>query len=261
MILSRRRMLGGAFGAAILCSAPAWAQDYPVQEAPSPAPTPAPTPVAPDPNILAAPDPQIVETSAPGFAVDWQGGQQTPAVVASLAAQVALIKALDIKPEIAAFFASQPIVVDLSPRSGTRASPTGIVFGRSLQPDDNPVLLHEMLHRYHLLELPNGYGNQQIIDFYDAAKAADVYPAKEYMFKDCQEFFAMCGSVTLYGRAARAPLTRASVAEKLPDVYAWIVAQFGLAVQAGVNSTTSSSDSKRGDGKIIRHLFGPIRST
>lgn len=225
MVISRRQVLAGALGAAALWSTPGWAQEYPAQVSPPSPPTP--TPAAPNPPALAGNEAPV---PAPGFVVDWQGGPQTPALVASIAAQVALIKALAIKPEIAAFFAAQPITVDLATNTGTRASPTGIIFGRVLQPDDNPLLLHEMLHRYHLLELPDGYDNQQIIGFYDAAKAGGAYPANEYMFKNCREFFGMCGSVTLYGKAARQPLTRASVAKNLPDVYAWIVAQFGLVI-------------------------------
>lgn len=225
MALSRREMLAGGFGAALLWSTPGWAQEtvtHPVAPA-TPAPAPAVVP-APQTGDVTQP------TASPDFVIDWQGGPQTPAVAASLAAQIALVKALPIKPEILAFFAAQPIVVDLANGTGTRASPTGIIFGRSLQPDDNPVLLHELLHRYHLEQLPQGYDNPEIIAFYKAAKAAGAYPANEYMFKDQREFFAMCGSVTLYGRAARQPLTRASVAKNLPDVYAWIVNAFGLVI-------------------------------
>jgi hypothetical protein len=162
--------------------------------------------------------------------IDWQGGPQSADTAASLEAQIALVRCLSIKSEAMAFFAAQPIVVDLATNTGTRASPTGIIFGRKPVPADNPVLLHELLHRYHLEMLPKGYDNPQIIAFYDAARAAGAYPANEYMFKDCKEFFAMCGSVTLYGKAARQPLTRASVAKNLPDVYAWVVNEFGLVI-------------------------------
>lgn len=235
MMLARRQMLGGMVGAAALWSAPAWAQDLPGQTVPPPPPTPPAPASEPPPAVPGAPPggqgPATDITQAiAGFSINWQGGPQTPALVASLVAQIALVQALPIKPEIAAFFAAQPITVDLAPRSGTRATPTGITFGRVLEPDQNPVLLHELLHRYHLVVLPEGYDNPQIIAFYDAARKAGVYSPKDYMFKDCREFFAMCGSVTLYGKAARDPLTRASVAQHLPDVYAWIVTQFGLVV-------------------------------
>ncbi len=134
MALSRREMLAGAFGAAALWSVPGWAQDLPAQTVPPPAPVAPVTPVPP----------------APAFVVDWQGGTQTPETVASLEAQIALVKGLSIKPEAMAFFAAQPITVDLSGTTGTRATATGIIFGRKPVPPENPVLLHELLHRYHL---------------------------------------------------------------------------------------------------------------
>ena len=218
MNLSRREALIGALGTAMLWSTPGWAQEVPAQTAPTPTqPGTAPTP------------PASVEVIS-GYSVNWQDGPKTPALVASLEAQIALITALNIKPEAQSFFAAQPITVDLAPDTGTRVSPTGVTFGRKIWPDDNPVLLHEMLHRYHLLMLPNGYDNPQIVDFYNAAKAAGAYPAHEYMFRDCREFFAMCGSVTLYGKAARQPLIRASVEKNLPDVYAWFVKEFALVI-------------------------------
>ena len=44
------------------------------------------------------------------------------------------------------------------------------------------------------------------------------------------EFFAMTASTALHGRAARPPFTRANVAAKAPELYAWIVGEFGLEV-------------------------------
>ena len=216
MAVSRREMLAGAFGAAALWSVPSWAQEVPTQALPA-APVPPVTQVPPAPPAAV-------------FVVDWQGGPQSPDTAASLEAQIALVKGLAIKPEAMAFFAAQPIVVDLATGTGTRASPTGIIFGRRPVPADNPVLLHELLHRYHHEKLAQGYDNPEILAFYNAAKAAGAYPANEYMFKDRMEFFAMCASVTLYGKAARQPLTRASVQKNLPDVYAWVVNEFGLVI-------------------------------
>ena len=216
MAVSRREMLAGAFGATALWSVPSWAQEVPTQTLPA----------APVPPVTQVPPALPAQT----FVVDWQGGPQTPATAASLEEQIALVKGLTIKPEALAFFAAQPIVVDLATGTGTRASKTGIIFGRKPVPADNPVLLHELLHRYHFEKLAQGYDNPEILAFYNAAKAAGAYPANEYMFKDRMEFFAMCASVTLYGKAARQPLTRASVQKNLPDVYAWVVNEFGLVI-------------------------------
>lgn len=165
------------------------------------------------------------------FAIDWQGGEQTPDLLAALEAQIALVKALKVKPAVAAFFAEQVITVDLGPNTKTRAGPRGVFFQRSpLPPPENPVLLHELLHRYHLLELPGGVANPTIIDFYDKARAAGDWPPQAYLYTNVKEFFAMVASVTLCGHAARPPYTRALVQQKLPAMYAWIVSEFGLEI-------------------------------
>lgn len=170
---------------------------------------------------------------AADFAIDWQGGPETPAVAASLAAQVALVRALAIKPEVAAFFAAQPIAVDREEGTFTRAGPRGIFFARRPQPADNPVLLHELIHRYHLLRLPGGRANADVRRFFEQAQDSGRFPANAYMLTNAFEFFAMTASVVLHGRAARPPFTRATVAGKLPDLYAFIVAEFGLRLPPG----------------------------
>lgn len=174
--------------------------------------------------------PQVLRAASAPFSIDWQGGPQTPAVAQSLAAQIALVEGLRIKPGIAAFFAAQPIAVDREPGTHTRAGPRGIFFERRPVPADNPVLLHELLHRYQLLRLPDGAANATVRMFYDKAKAEGRYPPHSYMLTRPFEFYAMMASVILYGRASRPPLLRAIVAQKSPEMYAWIVEDFGLVV-------------------------------
>ena len=218
---SRRDFIAGAFGAAFICSAPAFAQEAPIaQEMP------------PLPGVPLTQEAPSLPPPVGAFVIDWQGGPETPETLASLDAQIALVQGLRIKPEIAAFFASQSIKIDLKNNSATRASPGGIIFGRKPVPADNPVLLHELLHRYHLLKLTDGYQNPVIIGFYDQAMKDRKYPSDSYMYKNAIEFFGMTGSATLYGKAARSPDTRASVAANLPDCFNWIVAEFGLVVEA-----------------------------
>lgn len=163
-----------------------------------------------------------------GFRIDWQGGPQTPAVARSLAAQIALVKALPIDPAVAAFFADQVVTVDLAEGTHTRAGPRGVFFERRAMPPGNPVLLHELIHRYQLLRMPGGRDNPDVRRFYEQARASGLYPADAYMLSNPFEFFAMTASVVLNGRAARPPFTRANVAAKSPDLYRFIVATFGL---------------------------------
>jgi hypothetical protein len=164
----------------------------------------------------------------PHFPIDWQGAPETPEIAAALAAQIALIEALPIDPAIIAFFATQRIAVDRIPGSMSRVAPDGVHFERRAVPPNNPVLLHEFLHRYHLLRLSDGYRNAGVLSFYTTARASGLYPAQSYMLSHPIEFFAMTASAVLYGRLARPPFSRAEVRGKSPELYQWIVREFGL---------------------------------
>jgi hypothetical protein len=179
---------------------------------------------------LAALAPRLaIADPSPEFVIDWQGGEQTPALLTALQEQVALVKSLAIKAEVVTFFAEQVITVDLIADTKTRAGARGVFFQRSpLPPPENPVLLHELLHRYHLLKLADGVANPTIIGFYDRAKEKGDWPRQAYLYTNVMEFFAMVASVSLCGHAARPPYTRALVRKNLPDMYAWIVEEFGL---------------------------------
>lgn len=168
--------------------------------------------------------------TAEDFAIDWQGGEQTPAIAASLAAQIALVKALRVSDAARDFFAAQGITVDLQPGTRTRAGPRGVFFARETQPAANPVLLHELIHRWQLLRMPGGRENPDVLRFYGEAKASGRWPAQSYMLTNPFEFFAMTASVVLHGTAARPPFRRENVEAKAPELYTFIVKAFGLVV-------------------------------
>ncbi|MEP9361271.1 hypothetical protein [Sphingomonas sp. KR3-1] len=168
--------------------------------------------------------------AAQDFAIDWQGGEQTPAIAASLAAQIALVKALNVSDEARSFFAEQVITVDKEAGTKTRAGPRGVFFARETQPPENPVLLHELIHRWQLLKMPGGQQNPDVLRFYAEAKASGLWPETAYMLKNPFEFFAMTASVVLHGVAARPPFRRENVKAKAPALYAFIVKTFGLVV-------------------------------
>ena len=164
----------------------------------------------------------------PHFPIDWQGAPETPEIAAALTAQIALVEALPIDPGIIAFFAEQRIAVDTIPGSMSRIAPDGIHLERRAVPADNPVLLHELLHRYHLLRLPDGYQNAEVLRFYAEARASGRYPTGAYMLSHATEFFAMTASTILYGHLSRPPFSRADVASRSPELYQWIVGEFRL---------------------------------
>jgi len=152
-------------------------------------------------------------------------------LIASTKAQIDLVESVKIKPEIIAWWRTMPLVLD----PALVGHPAQALEGRvrlSLKPQPriNPVVLHEMLHEYHREKIPSGYRNPTILAFLDEAKAGGWYPANSYMFQNVGEYFAMNGSVVLWGRAALPPSDRATVLKNQPDFYAWVVKEFGLAL-------------------------------
>lgn len=162
-----------------------------------------------------------------GYVIGWQGAAPDPAVAASLEAQIRLVEALPISAEAMAFFRGETIHVDREAGTRTRAG-RGVYWAREVVPADNPVLLHELIHRWQIARMPGGQQNSDVHRFYRAALSSGRWPARSYMLSNAFEFFAMCASVVLHGRAARPPFTRAAAKAAMPDVHAFIVAEFGL---------------------------------
>ena len=165
------------------------------------------------------------------FNTDAVHGALPDAFVQSLKSQVDIVDSLNIKPEIKSFFHTVPLEIDLTSSGGAgayRFKKHRMILSLQIDPPANPVFLHELLHAYHDLKLPDGVKNATVIRYYDQARTSGAFPPQAYMLKNELEFFAMCASVVLWGRAARFPYTRTDVREKLPDFYTWIVGEFGL---------------------------------
>ncbi len=162
-----------------------------------------------------------------GFAIDWQGTPPSSELDQSMAAQVALVRQLPISADAASFFAQEPIFVDVAQDTKTRAG-RAVFMARRVQPPADPVLLHELIHRWQLTRMAGGRANPDVLRFYAEAKSSGHYPAGAYMLSNPVEFFAMTASVVLAGRAARPPFDRATVRRNSPRLYAFIVRQFGL---------------------------------
>ncbi len=163
-----------------------------------------------------------------GFRIDWQGGERTPAVAASLARQIEIVEKVRVSDRVRDFFAAQVITVDREAGTKTRAGPRGIFFARTPVPADEPVLLHELIHRWQLERMPGGQANADVHRFYDQARASGLYPAQSYMLSNAFEFFAMTASAVLYGTLARPPFRRENVRRKSPELYAFITREFGF---------------------------------
>lgn len=162
------------------------------------------------------------------YAVDWQGAPPDPVVQARIERQVAMVRATAVRTDIKAFWAAEVIHINGKPGEPSRAG-SGVFITRDDFADDNPVLLHELIHRWHSDKLADTPRVQPLRDAFAAERAVPHWPARSYMYTNISEYLAMCASVVIHGRAARPPFTRALVREQLPATYAFIVKEFGLA--------------------------------
>ncbi|CAN5404165.1 hypothetical protein BH10PSE1_BH10PSE1_35190 [soil metagenome] len=149
-------------------------------------------------------------------------------ISAYLRQQIDLVESLKIKDDIKLWFRSVRITVDPALNMPGRFGPNGLTMDDSVSPPENPVLLHELLHGYQARRLPGARNNPHLMAGFAQARASGDWPAQAYMLSNINEFFAMTGSVALWGRAARPPLTRERLRTALPDYYAWLVDEFGL---------------------------------
>jgi len=165
------------------------------------------------------------------FKTDGVGGRLSDALVQSLQAQVEIVESLNIDARIKTFFRDVPMEIvrtTLGGRGAYSFDTHRMELSTQLDPPQNPVLLHELLHAYHDQKLPGGTRNGRVIGYFNQAKSSGAFPFQSYMLSNRVEFFAMCASVVLWGRAARPPSTRANVRETLPEFYAWTVEEFSL---------------------------------
>jgi hypothetical protein len=148
----------------------------------------------------------------------------------SLSRQIEIAEIAVQDPEQLAFLKSIPLVwrASAAPQSENAAYGRGtILLASQIYSPEKPVLLHELMHAYHDLRLPDGFANSDIQALYEQALASGQFPAGSYMLQARGEYFAMMASVYLHGSAARDPFTREAVREKQPDFYAWMESEFG----------------------------------
>jgi hypothetical protein len=108
-------------------------------------------------------------------------------------------------------------------------SDSGVVMVRPLltSEEQNPVMLHELLHAFHAQIMPHGFQNEGVLFHYNLAKTNKLYPEDKYLMKNEREFFAVTASIFLYGKdTAHDPFTRSNLKEKQPAYYKYLVGLF-----------------------------------
>ena len=155
------------------------------------------------PALAAAPRAHAADFTHKAWRID-AGAVPTPGpdLARSLRAQFDIVDSLEerIDPDAFAFFRALPLrlVAESSGGGGDYQFGSGRVnLAAKLDPPENPVLLHEMLHAYHDLKL--GRFNPRLRELYAATVAGRAFPADAYMLKNPAEFFAMCASVAPLG--------------------------------------------------------------
>ncbi|MBC9878923.1 hypothetical protein G8O24_16405 [Bradyrhizobium sp. INPA01-394B] len=169
-----------------------------------------------------------------GIAVDISAAQAQPnikEVVASTKHQIDIVVDCGARAEIMTFFKSQPVAVKPGQGDGGghfSSKVAGVTVDAAVDAPEKPVLLHELLHAYHFRVLPGALQNPDLVRFYDIARQNELYPPDSYVLKNVQEFFAVTGSLYLWGNVDRPPNNRATLHEKQPVYYQWLGDLFGV---------------------------------
>lgn len=168
-----------------------------------------------------------------GFKIDLEQIKDVPqkdAVITAVKRQIEIVEQVGLSANNIAFFKTIPLVM-IPDASGTPGIYSGVkrtVFlkGRDLD-GSKPILLHEFLHAYHNLKLPDGFRNAEIQKFYEEAKA--VYPnfINTYFLSNDKEFFAVTASIYLFGNIPRPPFNRLTVKTSQPQYYQYLDSLFG----------------------------------
>ncbi len=99
------------------------------------------------------------------------------------------------------------------------------------------IVLHELAHAWHHRVLPDGYGNPEIREAYEAAAASGKYDevlhadgrkTRHYALTNPMEYFAEC-SEAYFGRNDFQPFDRAELKTFDPDGYRLVEKMWGIA--------------------------------
>jgi len=170
-----------------------------------------------------------------GFTVEYGqvGLDKLQKMQASLEHQMGIVEQSGVPPATLDFFKGVPIVMvqDLSTGFGhANKDERGrqvVEIKAAKLPEDRPILLHELLHAYHGVKLGP---TPMIRDSYRQAVQSGVYKAyaKAHFLEAPNEYFAVIGSIFLYGKRIDQPPFDCSLTAKYqPQFIAFLTEQFG----------------------------------
>lgn len=168
-----------------------------------------------------------------GFQIDEHARQLAPDELNSLTAQLDVVEAVGLPPAVLDVLKQTPIVVDpeLRGQPGIFAvrRDQGAVYVRPIVFEANkPILLHELLHAYHFRVLR--MDRPEIEQAYRAVKASNAFPARfqsAHFLENAKEFFAVTGTIYLFGNIQQPPFSCATLAKLPADYLDFLAARFG----------------------------------
>jgi hypothetical protein len=158
-------------------------------------------------------------------------GPDRAALEAAMKHQLDIVADCGAKPEILALWRTIPIALapgDGEPGGNFKPGRGVEIYAAPIPPPENPVVLHELVHALHYRYVPQSNNNPDIERFYRIAVDNVLYPQGAYVLKNRNEFFAVTGSLYLWGKVAKPPHDRATLFAKQPRYYEWLGELFGV---------------------------------
>ncbi|GAB3466722.1 hypothetical protein GCM10027321_33200 [Massilia terrae] len=169
---------------------------------------------------------------AHGFHIEDPQGALSADTQAALDAQLQIVESVGLPQMVLDKMRQTPIVIDPSlrgqpgvfmPRNG------GVVVVRPFAfPANKPILLHELLHAYDFKVL--GMADPKVAAAYRNARANPAFPAQfqsSHFLANAKEFFAVTGTLYLFGDIQQPPFGCASLSKLGQDYLDFLAAQFG----------------------------------
>jgi hypothetical protein len=187
-------------------------------------------------SVAAAADSSAADASQiHGFTVEYGevGLDKLQKMQSSLEQQMQIVEQSGVPPATLQFFQSVPVVIVKELDTGfghARVDESGrqiVELKAAKLPADRPILLHELLHAYHGQKLGP---TPMIRDSYRQAVQSGVYRryAKAHFLEAPNEYFAVIGSIFLYGKRIDQPPFDCSLTAKYqPQFIAFLTEQFG----------------------------------
>jgi len=169
-----------------------------------------------------------------GFTIDAHlfSPEQRMALRPALQRQLEIVESVGLPDKVIAFFRTIPIFIDPTLRDEAgRYSRMDGEWRVRVRPSEmspiRPIILHELLHAYHHQVL--SLDNPEILHAFHDAHSSNLYPRyrSAHFLDNEKEYFAVIGSIYLFGRIQQPPFTCELPATLQPEFIKFLEQQFG----------------------------------